>query len=110
MLIYTKRPEASAPALAIPEPPPLAVVKVEDLDKQHSEVVAAHKAKCAPLFCNPFAAPADATSSRSRRKAAVKADFEKARELKRSVYRNWDVVAEDVSRALAWSRLQLRTS
>ncbi|ORY72576.1 hypothetical protein BCR35DRAFT_307589 [Leucosporidium creatinivorum] len=73
MLVYTKRPPAASAAVAIPEPPPLAAAKVEELDQKHAALVDEFKA----------------------RETAIKFDFEKAREAKRSVYRNWDVSAED---------------
>lgn len=45
MLVYTERPPDAAAAIAIPDPPPLAVAKVEELDQKHAALVDEFKAK-----------------------------------------------------------------
>ena len=75
MLIYTKRADPTAPQPAPVDPPPLAAAKVDELDEKREKDV------------NEYTLKAE----------HVKADFEKAREAKRSVYRSWDVMNDDVS-------------
>ncbi|KAL8293185.1 hypothetical protein RQP46_000879 [Phenoliferia psychrophenolica] len=84
MLVYTRR-EPLPTAAAEPAPPALALSRVDDLDQKHQDEVVEYNAKA----------------------AAVLADFEMARDAKRSVYRNWNVLEEDEDTFLV-SKVSLR--
>ncbi|BGP05993.1 hypothetical protein JCM10049v2_001812 [Rhodotorula toruloides] len=74
MLVYTRRRDASdPPATAEPAPPPLAQFTVEKLDKAYHDEV-------------------EKWLDRSKE---VEQSFEKMRDVKRSIYRIWDVVEDD---------------
>lgn len=74
MLIYAKREPASTKSDQ-PSPPPLALQSVEDLDQVHDVAAGNYLDK----------------------EIVLKAEFKKLLEQKRSVYRNWDLMEDDVS-------------
>ena len=105
MLIYTRRDDSDRRASAPiePVPPPLASLRVEELDAEHDQAVKAFEKEyvlAAMLVYRRL-------TIRAHRDAVVIANFERLRDAKRSVYRAWDPSPDDTDSFLI-SKSQLR--